>query len=216
MIQFDVKIKPKYLFDFSFWHQYSGFYGIINVFITVAAIALLISGAGKGSVQTLVALIVLACLFSVIQPVWIFIKALMRYKITPLFHNPITYTFSREKIVSAQGDQTAEVTWDALIFIRETPMVIALYFNRTSAVLIPKKEIGDKVLDLKKLICELADPHVARRLKGVSKFIDTDLPVQDTKKTAFNGKEETYTEEAEVSAQEETAEAANDNEEAGE
>lgn len=166
MTSFKIKIKPVHLFEFQFWHQYSGIYGLLNVAITAGSVALLITGVGQGSFATMFVLIVLALLFSVINPILIFVKALIAYKITPVYKEPLEYELTNEKLVVKQGEAATEETLDKIVAIRKTPKMIVLYFGSANAVLLPKKQLGEE----KKKVCDIlseARPEFARRLKKV-------------------------------------------------
>ena len=67
-VTISVQMKTGYMFDFLYWHSYSGVMGIVNYGLSLAAVAALVAGFGKGNPVATVALLVLSLLFTVINP----------------------------------------------------------------------------------------------------------------------------------------------------
>ena len=163
-IKFSVQMKTIYMFDFLYWHSYHGITGIINYALSFAGIAALAAGFGKGNVTVIVMLVALSLLFTVINPLSLLYKAARQVKKSPVFAKPLMYTFDETGFSVSQEENTSSVNWDAVVLLRETGKSIILYLGAANAQILPKKEIGSQVDELKTLIRHALPQH-AKKLK---------------------------------------------------
>ena len=163
-IKFSVQMKTAYMFDFLYWHSYHGITGIINYALSFAGIAALIAGFGKGNAMVTVMLVALAALFTVINPLSLLYKAARQVKKSPLFAKPLQYAFDADGFSVSQEEKTDFAKWEAVVFIRETGKSVILYLGAANALILPKKDIGNQLADLKELLRE-ALPQQAKKLK---------------------------------------------------
>ncbi len=163
-VKFSVQMKTSYMFDFLYWHSYHGITGIINYALSFAGVAALMAGFGKTNTGVTVMLVLLALLFTVINPLSLLYKAARQIKRTPMFEKPLYYKFDTKGFSISQESSTDSAGWDSIVLIRETGKSIILYMGAANALILPKSEIGDQLEDLKKLIrAEL--PQLAKKLK---------------------------------------------------
>ena len=163
-VKFSVQMKTIYMFDFLYWHSYHGVTGIINYALSFAGIAALIAGFGKGNAFITVMLIALASLFTVVNPLTLLYKASKQVKKSPMFAKPLFYKFDTRGFSISQDNNSDSADWNKVVFIRETGKSIILYLGAANALILPKKEIGSQLADLKKLI-RTALPQQAKKLK---------------------------------------------------
>ncbi len=163
-VKFSVQMKTVYMFDFLYWHSYHGITGIINYALSFAGIAALIAGFGKDNTMVTVMLVALASLFTVINPLLLLYKAARQVKKTPMFAKPLHYKFDTREFSISQDSNSDSAKWDSIVFIRETGKSIILYMGASNALVLPKKEIGNQLGDLKKLM-RAAIPEQAKKLK---------------------------------------------------
>lgn len=163
-VKFSVQMNTLYMFDFLYWHSYHGITGVINYALSFAGIAALIAGFGKGNVLITVMLAVLAALFTVINPLSLLQKAARQVKKSPMFAKPLEYRFDEESFSVAQEEKADSAKWEAIVFIRETGKSIILYLGAANALILPKKDVGEQLPDLKKLLRK-ALPQQAKKLK---------------------------------------------------
>ena len=62
------------------------------------------------------------------------------------------YAFMIEGDKSNVGDNASFVSWRKFFKVRETSKVLLLYLNKTRAMIVPKRTMGDRVEDVKGLI----------------------------------------------------------------
>ena len=163
-VKFSVQMKTGYMFDFLYWHSYHGITGIINYALSFAGVAALIAGFGKDNTAVTIMLVVLASLFTVINPLLLLYKAAKQVKRTPMFAKPLQYKFDTRGFSISQESSSDSAEWSSVIFIRETGKSIILYLGASNALVLPKKEIGSQLEDLKKLM-RSALPELAKKLK---------------------------------------------------
>ena len=157
-------MKTVYMFDFLYWHSYHGITGIINYALSFAGVAALVAGFGKGNTVVTIMLIALASLFTVINPLLLLYKAAGQMKRTPMFAKPLHYKFDTRGFSISQESNSDSAEWNTVMLIRETKKSIILYLGAANALILPKKEIGDQLPELKKLI-HVALPQQAKKLK---------------------------------------------------
>ncbi len=153
-IEFTVNMKTGYLFEFLYVNSYSGFRGVINYGFSLIAIIALIFGYGD-SLYSMIALIVLALLFTVINPGMLWFKAARQAKLNPGFSKPITYVFSKEGITVSQGEESQDAPWEMILLAKETLKSIILFTGNNNATILPKCDINEKTDDFKALLREM-------------------------------------------------------------
>lgn len=163
-VKFSVQMKTSYMFDFLYWHSYHGITGVINYALSFAGVAALIAGFGKGNTPVTILLVALALLFTVINPLLLLYKAAGQIKRTPMFAKPLYYKFDTRGFSISQDSSSDSAEWNTVILLRETGKSIILYMGAANALVLPKKEIGDQLAELKKLI-RAARPELAKKLK---------------------------------------------------
>ena len=163
-VKITVQMTTAYLFDFLYWHSYHGMTGIINYVLSFAGIAALVAGFGKGNATVTAMLVLLALLFTVINPVSLLYKASRQMKRTAMFQKPLHYAFDENGFSISQEGTSDSAKWDAVIFLRETGKSIILYMGAANAIVLPKKEFGSQLADFKALLHAVL-PDVAKKLK---------------------------------------------------
>lgn len=163
-VKFSVQMKTSYMFDFLYWHSYHGITGVINYLLSFAGIVALVLGFGRDNPVVTVMLIMLALLFTVINPLSLFYKAARQIKRAPMFAKPLQYQFDTRGFSVSQEGSTDSAEWSSVVLLRETGKSIILYLGAANALVLPKEEIGDQLGDLKKLIAAGA-PQLAKKLK---------------------------------------------------
>ena len=163
-VKFSVQMKTAYMFDFLYWHSYHGITCLINYALSFAGVAALLAGFGKGNTVVTIMLVALALLFTVINPLSLLYKAARQVKRSPMFAKPLYYKFDTRGFSISHDNNSDSAEWGAVVLIRETGKSIILYMGAANALILPKKEIGDQLADLKKLIRTML-PEQAKKLR---------------------------------------------------
>lgn len=162
-IEFTVTMKTKYLFEFLYINSYSGFRGVINYGFSAVAIVALCFGYGDKPLN-LVALLILASLFTIIDPLMLLFKAWRQLKLSPAFKEPVKYTLSAECFTLTQGEESQNAGWELVLLAKEAKGSIFLFTGNNNAVILPKEFYKEKVNDVKKLLKKVC-PDASAKLK---------------------------------------------------
>lgn len=140
-IQFSVKMKVGTMYRFLMHHGYAGMSGVINLVISGGALVMLIAGVGE-SAASKAALGVVAALFTVINPLYLYYKAAKQVKLTPMFAKPLDYTINDAGITVSQEEEELTVGWDELRRAAETGKDFYIYLSLTRAYIFPKEDMS--------------------------------------------------------------------------
>ncbi len=88
------------------------------------------------------ALLLIAALFTVINPVYLYYKAAKQVKLTPMFANPLDYVIGEEGLTVSQGEEALTVEWKELRKVVETKKDFYVYLSLTRAYIFPKENLA--------------------------------------------------------------------------
>ena len=163
-VSLTIQMKTGYMFNFLYWHSYHGIQGIINYGISAVAVILLLCNFMEDSETVRFWLIILALLFTVLNPALLYYKAVRQVTMTPMFKKPFTYSFDEQGFTVKQDGATARASWSDVLLIRETGKIIALYMGASNATILPKDQCKENLAELKEFIRKGA-PEAAKNLK---------------------------------------------------
>ena len=163
-VKFSVRVQVKDMFTFLMHHSYCGVQLIVDLVITVGAIALLATGFGIGSVDTTFVLVVLALLFTVINPLQLYSRAKKQVTKNEVFAKPLDYVLNDEGITMSQGEVTQSFAWGDIYQIKEYKSMFAVYTGRVYACIWPKRELATCENEVR----ELFRKHLSEKVAGKS------------------------------------------------
>lgn len=154
-ISVDIKIGTKDMFYFFMRHNYACFSGIFSLFISIGALLLLIIRFQQYEITAKCLLIIVALLFTVVQPLQLLLKAANQIKRTPMFHEKIHYTFCKEGLELSQNDESGIISWDQIMKVVDTGTYLIIYITRMRAYIFPKEQMKefDKIKEIIKTYC---------------------------------------------------------------
>lgn len=141
-VKFSVQVKVQDMFAFLMHHSYRGVALIADAIVTFGAIGLLIAGFGKGDVVKTVALILVALLFPVFQPLQLYSRARKQVMKNEVFQKPLDYVLTEEGITMSQGEETQSFSWGDVYQVKEYKSQILVYTGRVYACIWPKRELA--------------------------------------------------------------------------
>lgn len=144
-LEFSVKISANDMAYFMLRHTYTSYSGIIGVIISLGALGLLCLGYGNGDKFRTGALILIACLFTVVNPFLLWFKAFQQVKLTPAFQEPLCYTFEEDAIRITQGELADALGWENVWKVIHGKKRIILYVSKARGFIFPKEQLGDKL-----------------------------------------------------------------------
>ena len=142
MFHFHIQIMARDLWGFSMYHSNKGYLGIFNVLFTLAALWLLVTRWGEFSIPYHLLLLVCALMFTVWQPLLLYLKARKQAKGAAV-KAPMDMTFTKEGFVIEQNDQRQEVSWDQIGRVEHMQGQLIIYMSRIRAYLLPDRIVGE-------------------------------------------------------------------------
>lgn len=141
-IEFDTQVGKKDLYNFLMRHFYTSFSGIFGVILSLAALVVFIMGIGKREPFQLLILLIMASLFTVVQPLQMRQKAAAQIKSNPVFQKPLHYVVNKEGIRVSQDGEATTIGWSEVRKIIETKNAFLVYMTTVNANVVPKDQMN--------------------------------------------------------------------------
>lgn len=155
VVSLPVNMKVGYMYSFLFQHLHRSFKGIFGVCISVAAlVAFVMSFDGTEDTTRKIILLLIGLLFTVVNPIMLLIKAKQQVMLSPIFKQPLQYTFSPMGMKVSQGEEEQFVTWEQILEVRKTASVLILYTSKNSGSILAFKEMGNKRQAVERMIAK--------------------------------------------------------------
>ena len=149
MLEYDVKITDKELYDYMMVHSYNSAPGIL--------------GSCLGGLMVVVALmnghwIYLICgvVLLIYLPVNLKIKSKQQILNNPSFKESLHYKLDEEGITISQGEQSQSQKWVDMYKAISTSKSIIVYTSKVSATIFPRKQLGEDVVK----VIEMVSTHM--------------------------------------------------------
>ena len=152
-VSVSVHMKTRYMYSFLFQHLHRSFRGIFGVCISLAALVAFVMSFWEDTDMTRrVVLLIIGLLFTVVNPILLLFKAYKQVKLSPVFKQPLIYTFSDAGMKVAQGDEEQFVSWDQVLEVRKTPSILIVYTSKGSGSILAYKELGENRQKIEEII----------------------------------------------------------------
>lgn len=143
-IEFDVDLSVSDLYVFSMRHTYFSISGVFGLVISIGSLVLCALRYSVMDRTALIALLIIGSLFTVVQPLMLYSKAMTQRKQNKDINAPLHYSLGEEGIGVSQGEQTAFVHWYDVRKIVQTSKAIYLYMSPVRAFIFPKEQCGEQ------------------------------------------------------------------------
>lgn len=157
--EFDVNISEKNMFVFLFNNTYRRITGIIWIIFSIVIIGVTVYTWGDVKIQNSVLMILLASLYTVINPLMLYSRAKKQVRNNDYFANVLHYVVDEEGVKVSQNGQNASVKWDEVWKIVRYGNEIAAYVSTDRAFIWPMESIKDNYSD----IVQMAEEHIGKR-----------------------------------------------------
>lgn len=137
----ETKIGTGELYNYLMMHTYSSFSGKVCVILSVLALIMLLLGAGKGDMTKTVILGIVALLYTVINPIMLYMKAARQAKLNPAYKDCMKFGFHEKGVNISFGGNEGMIPWDKMMKVKKTKKVYALYTDPIHAFLIAVKDL---------------------------------------------------------------------------
>lgn len=136
MIELDVKIEAKDLYDYMLRHSYNSPAGVVG---SCFGALMIVFAAMTGQWLYLVfGLIILLYL-----PWTLFIRSKQQILSNPSFAHPLHYQLDEQGITISQGEESVQYLWEEMHKAVSTGRSIIVYTSKINATIFPRKQMGD-------------------------------------------------------------------------
>ena len=136
-IELHVKISAKELFSFMLRHTYTSGSGLFGLVISLLCLILLGAGYAKGDDFRTVVLLALGLMFTVVNPILLYMKAKNQAMTNPVYKNELVYTLDDTGVTLNGEAATETVEWSKIRKWKKTRILHILYTTPIHAILLP-------------------------------------------------------------------------------
>lgn len=160
MIEFDVNITVKDMYDYNFYHNYRNIGGVLGILIGLICIVLCYLGyKSNANISYTLLMGFMGAFFTVITPFRIYIKSIQQVKLTPMFKKTLNYKIDAENITVSQEDQSAAMPLKDIWKVVDTGKSVIIYVTKVRAYIFPKRDIAEKYDKL----CEILKANLTEK-----------------------------------------------------
>lgn len=157
-VNMKIELKVSDMYEFLLRHAYTSVAGLVGVFISLLALVLFFVGLDKSDTTQNVLLLVIASLFTIVNPIQLRFKAKQQVMLNPMFKIPLEYEFGDAGIAVKQNDQQVELNWEDTYKIVETKKLIIIYFSKVTGYILPKEQMKND----KTVLINMIKEHVSK------------------------------------------------------
>ena len=155
-IDFDITLRTKELFLFTLRHTYFSISGVFSLIISLGSLFICLV---EFQAATIMALLFIASLFTVIQPLMLYIKCRMQIKKSDNINSSLHYTLSDQGITVRQNEQEAAVKWYDIRKVVQAKQGLYLYMSPVRAFIFPKEQCGSQYENIRSAVLEQMEKH---------------------------------------------------------
>lgn len=158
MVTVEVGLTKKEMYNFLLRHNYCSTGGVCGIILSLGAIVLAALNINNPQMNFAykVALIFVGLLFTVIQPVMLYVKAASQVKKNASVNKPLKYTFTEKDFSIAVDDEQVTQSYEDIVKVVSTKISVIVYINRYRAFILPKSALGKNIEQLKKIFVDNA------------------------------------------------------------
>lgn len=145
MIEFDVKIESKDLYDYMLRHSYNSPVGIIGS--CAGAFLVIVAMVTSRWIYLLFGAIVLVYL-----PWTLFLRSKQQVMSNASFQQPLHYLLDDQGLTVSQGEDSMQILWEEMHKAVSTGRSIILYTSPINATIFPKSQMGDRKIAVIEMI----------------------------------------------------------------
>lgn len=155
MLELDVKIEAKDLYDYMMAHSYASPAGILGS--CLGALGVVVGLMTKQWIYLILGVVILVYL-----PWTLYLKSKQQVLNNPAFKNPLHYILDENGITVSQGEQSQSQAWENMYKAISTSGSIIVYTSPVNATIFPRRALGE---DLSQCI-EIISTHMpAKKVK---------------------------------------------------
>ena len=145
MLELDVKIESKDLYDYMLRHSYNSPSGILgSCFGALLVVLAVLTGQWM---YLVFGIIMLAYL-----PWTLFLRSKKQALTNAGFQKPLHYVLDDTGVTISKGEESVQYLWEEMVKAVSTGRSIILYTSPVNATLFPRRELGDKTVAVIEMI----------------------------------------------------------------
>ena len=138
MLELDVKVEAKDLYDYMMAHTYASPAGILGSCLGGLGVVM-------GFMTSQWIYLILGVVILLYLPWTLNIKSKQQVLNNPAFKNPLHYVLDENGITVSQGEETQSQAWENMFKATSTNRSIIVYTSPVNATIIPRKALGQDV-----------------------------------------------------------------------
>lgn len=147
-IKANITVTANDLFCFMLQHTYRSFGGVLSLLFSLASFGMLLYCFTTVDTAYKIILIICSLLFTVINPLLLYLRSKKQAKRNAGFQLPIAYTFTEKGFTMQQGEEKADAAWKDLWRIRNGRKYLYLYGSTVRANIIPKSQLNGQEAEI--------------------------------------------------------------------
>ncbi|MCM1044875.1 MAG: YcxB family protein [Candidatus Gastranaerophilales bacterium] len=141
MVELDIKIDAGDLYNYNLRHAYNNASGIMG---SALGALMLIVGAGRGQWIFVIG----GAALLLYLPWTLFLRSRQQLMNNPAFKNTLHYVLDDQGITISQGEESATQSWEDMVKAVSTGRSIIVYTSKVNATIFPKRQMGDKTIQV--------------------------------------------------------------------
>lgn len=158
-IEFDVELTVKEVYAFSMRHTYGSISGIFGLVISLGSWVVCALRFGSLDNTARMALFIIGCLFTVVQPVMLYSKARAQIRQNKNINASLHYCLAEEGITVSLGEQESFVRWCDVRKKVSSSNAIYLYMSPVRAFIFPKEQCGEQYEEMEHTIARQMEKY---------------------------------------------------------
>ncbi|MGN0203997.1 MAG: YcxB family protein [Coprococcus sp.] len=143
-VEFKIKLSVTDLYYFMMYHYYTKISGIFGIVLSLAALIILCIRFSSLDSTGKMLLIIIALLFTVINPVMLWTKAAGQITSNKSLGGELTYALDGEHLVIKLGEEQADIPWEQVTKVKDNGRELVVYVTAARGYIWPKRQIREQ------------------------------------------------------------------------
>lgn len=153
-VEFDINLNEKDLYQFSMYHNYTSFQGILSIFVGIAAFVAAVITREQVDPMYTVLYIFFGIAILLYMPITLRMSTRHQMAKSEQLKQTLHYRIDEEGITVMQREQTAVLPWNQVYRLKETKGNILIYSTRINAFIFPKEQLKSEAYESLKEIAK--------------------------------------------------------------
>ena len=152
------KIEEKDMYNFLKHYAFSGLRGIFLITISCLGFTMFLRFYAYTGINMYTVLWLLIALNIFITPITLKKKAKRTIRLQPAYKEPFEYIFNKDGFSLKQNKSADDYKWEDIYKVEQSKEVVLIYFDKKTAIFIPRAVLGEKEKTLKEYFKKYLTP----------------------------------------------------------